>query len=250
MTTWQSGSYLAGREEQPVWKETAVWSPLLSKCMVIQIFIWTQDVDRSIEQNKSSLWCSCQNWLKQEPVYRRPEIFQQFFLQTSTLRLITLPIWVNGKPYSHLSPLVPHYFSIYDDWGQGCGTKEEVIKHECGNFCLYKCGSHSINKAKTFQTWIALALKPLDANNSYSKCVSSFVSVKQIQATNCTFQIYGLQAQLWYHRQQDLGCSHMRSQVIEDSERPGTLHFPSASLFTKGELFGKERNLRLLLIPA
>lgn len=108
--------------------------PLLSKCIVIQIFIWTQDVDRSIEQNKSSLWCSCQNWLKQESVYRRPEIFQQFFLQTSTLRLITLPIWVNGKPYSHLSPLVPHYFSIYDDWGQGCGTKEGVIKHEWSNF--------------------------------------------------------------------------------------------------------------------
>lgn len=108
--------------------------PLLSKCIVIQIFIWTQDVDRSIEQNKSSLWCSCQKWLKQESVYRRPEIFQQFFLQTSTLRLITLPIWVNGKPYSHLSPLVPHYFSIYDDWGQGCGTKEELIKHEWSNF--------------------------------------------------------------------------------------------------------------------
>lgn len=108
--------------------------PLLGKCIVIQIFIWTQDVDRSIERNKSSLWCSCQNWLKQESVYRRPKIFQQFFLQTSTLRLITLPIWVNGKPYSHLSPLVPHYFSIYDDWGQGRGTKEEVIKHEWSNF--------------------------------------------------------------------------------------------------------------------
>lgn len=108
--------------------------PLLCKRTGIQIFIWTQDVDRSIEQNKSSLWCSCQNWLKPESVYRRPKIFQQFFLQTSTLRLITLPIWVNGKPYSHLSPLVPHYFSIYDDWGQGRGTKEEVIKHEWSNF--------------------------------------------------------------------------------------------------------------------
>lgn len=108
--------------------------PLLRKRTGIQIFIWTQDVDRSIERNKSSLWCSCQNWLKLESVYRRPKIFQQFFLQTSTLRLITLPIWVNGKPYSHLSPLVPHYFSIYDDWGQGRGTKEEVIKHEWSNF--------------------------------------------------------------------------------------------------------------------
>lgn len=108
--------------------------PLRRKYIVIQIFIWAQDVDRSIEQNKSSLWCSCQKWLKRESVYQRPEIFQQFFLQTSTLRLITLPIWVNGKPYSHLSPLVPHYFSIYDDWGQGCGTKEEVIKHEWSNF--------------------------------------------------------------------------------------------------------------------
>lgn len=29
--------------------------PLLSKYIVIQIFIWTEDVDRSIEQNKSSL---------------------------------------------------------------------------------------------------------------------------------------------------------------------------------------------------
>lgn len=108
--------------------------PRLRKRTGIQIFIWTQDVDRSIERNKSSLWCSCQNWLKPESVYRRPKIFQQFFLQTSTLRLITLPIWVNGKPYSHLSPLVPHYFSIYDDWGQGRGTKEEVIKHEWSNF--------------------------------------------------------------------------------------------------------------------
>lgn len=29
--------------------------PLLRKYIVIQIFIWAQDVDRSIEQNKSSL---------------------------------------------------------------------------------------------------------------------------------------------------------------------------------------------------
>lgn len=38
-------------------------------CTVIQIFIWSWDVDRSIEQNESSLWSSCQSRLGPESVY-------------------------------------------------------------------------------------------------------------------------------------------------------------------------------------
>lgn len=39
------------------------------KHAVIQIFIWSCDVDRSIEPNESSLWCSCQSRLGLESVY-------------------------------------------------------------------------------------------------------------------------------------------------------------------------------------
>lgn len=38
-------------------------------CAAIQIFIRSWDVDRSIEENESSLWCSCQRWLGRESVY-------------------------------------------------------------------------------------------------------------------------------------------------------------------------------------
>lgn len=44
-----------GENSPPFAKKQQRVLPLLSKCIVIQIFIWTQDVDRAIEQNKSSL---------------------------------------------------------------------------------------------------------------------------------------------------------------------------------------------------
>lgn len=44
-----------GENSHPFAKKQQCVLPLLSKCIVIQIFIWTQDVDRAIEQNKSSL---------------------------------------------------------------------------------------------------------------------------------------------------------------------------------------------------
>lgn len=66
---------------------------------VIQIFIWSWDVDRSIEQNESSLWYSCQRRLGPESVYLTTRDIPTISLSNpSTSRLITSPIWVNGMP--------------------------------------------------------------------------------------------------------------------------------------------------------